>query len=314
MTSKIQINCQIPAAATGQRLDVVLAQLLPQYSRSRIQQWIKQGEVLLEGKRVSSRYNVLGLEQVNINATLPAEVLLAPEAIPLDIVFEDPYLLVINKPKNWVVHPGAGNADGTLLNALLHHEPALLHLPRAGIVHRLDKDTTGLLVVAKRLEAHHQLVKALQAREIKREYLAIVNGQVTAGGIVDAAMGRHPRQRTRMAVVSTGKRAVTRYQVKERFTEHTLLQVELETGRTHQIRVHMAHLHHPLLGDVTYGARPRYPRGASATLREAIDGFNRQALHAFRLSLAHPMSGEWLSWEAPVPEDFQLLWGLLSDS
>lgn len=232
-----------------------------------------------------------------------------PQALPLEIVFEDEHLLVVNKPSGLVVHPAAGNPDGTLLNRLLHHAPELATLPRAGIVHRLDKDTTGLLVVAKTLPAHKGLVEQLQARSIKREYRALVVGVLVTGGTVEGAVGRHPVERTRMAVVSGGKPAVTHYRVIERLPAHTFLKVELETGRTHQIRVHLAHIRHPLVGDPLYGGRPRLPKGGTEDQIRALQGFRRQALHAVRLRLTHPVSGQVLEWEAPIPEDFR---GLLS--
>jgi 23S rRNA pseudouridine1911/1915/1917 synthase len=227
-----------------------------------------------------------------------------PQDIPLDIRYQDDQLLVINKPAGLVVHPAAGNPDGTLQNALLHYDPALASLPRAGIVHRLDKDTSGLMVVARSLAAHKSLVEQLQARSVHREYLALVQGQVTAGGSVDAPVGRHPRDRLRMAVVPSGKPALTHYRVLERFPAHTLLLVRLETGRTHQIRVHMASIHHPLVGDPLYGGRARVPRGASDGLRDALSDFRRQALHARRLELRHPATGEAVAWEAEMPADF----------
>ena len=225
----------------------------------------------------------------------------------MELVYEDDHLLVVNKPAGLVVHPAAGNPDGTLQNALLHHDPALVDLPRAGIVHRLDKDTTGLMVVAKTASAHKTLVEALQAREVKREYRALVTGKPTAGGTVEAPIGRHPAKRTRMAVVSSGKHAITHYRIAERFRIHTLLAVNLETGRTHQIRVHMAHLHYPLVGDPVYGGRVKLPPAADEQTRQMLQSFRRQALHAYRLGLRHPATGEPMQWQADIPEDMQAL-------
>jgi 23S rRNA pseudouridine1911/1915/1917 synthase len=230
------------------------------------------------------------------------------EPISLDILHEDAHLIVINKPVGMVVHPAAGNPGGTMLNALLHHAPELRHVPRAGIVHRLDKDTSGVLVVARDLSAHKYLVEQLQARAFVREYLAVVNGVLTAGGTVDAPIGRHPVQRKRMAVVNVGgKSAVTHYRVEQRFRAHTLIKVNLETGRTHQIRVHMAHIHHALVGDQVYGGRLKLPAGSSEELIEVLRKFKRQALHARYLELVHPGTGESMGWEAPIPDDMQHL-------
>jgi 23S rRNA pseudouridine1911/1915/1917 synthase len=280
MTQLIQLAARVPEADAGRRLDQVLAELFPAYSRSRLQQWVKAGEVLLDGEVVAPRYKVSGGESVEIGAELRVESEVRPQNLPLDIRFEDDQLLVINKPAGLVVHPAAGNPDGTLQNALLHYDAGLASLPRSGIVHRLDKDTSGLLVVARSLGAHKSLVEQLQARSVHREYLALVQGEVTAGGHVDAPIGRHPRDRLRMAVVFSGKPSVTHYRVAERFAAYTLLSVRLETGRTHQIRVHMAHLHHPLAGDPVYGGRPRLPRAASDRLRTALGVFRRQARFA----------------------------------
>ena len=304
MTEQIHLTTRIPDADAGRRLDQVLAELFPDFSRSRLQQWVKAGEVLLNGRAVAARYKVAGGETVIIGAALPGDSTVGPQDIPLDIRYQDDQLLVINKPAGLVVHPAAGNPDGTLQNALLHYDPGLASLPRAGIVHRLDKDTSGLMVVARSLAAHKSLVEQLQARSVHREYLALVQGQVTAGGSVDAPVGRHPRDRLRMAVVPSGKPALTHYRVLERFPAHTLLLVRLETGRTHQIRVHMASIHHPLVGDPLYGGRARVPRGASDGLRDALSDFRRQALHARRLELRHPATGEAVALVAEMPADF----------
>ena len=307
MSEHIHLTGQIPQSSAGRRLDQVLAELFPGYSRSRLQQWIKAGQVLLNQRPVLARYRVAGGEQVEVRAQLQLETEVRPEDIPLDIRFQDQHLLVLNKPAGLVVHPAAGNPNGTLQNALLYYDPELAALPRAGIVHRLDKDTSGLMVVARSLSAHKSLVEQLQARSVHREYLALVQSVLAAGGTVDAPIGRHQRDRLRMAVVESGKPAISHYRVLERFAAHTLVQVRLETGRTHQIRVHMAHIHCPLLGDPLYGGRLRLPRGASAVLREAISAFRRQALHAVRLQLIHPLTREVVGWEAEIPADFNQL-------
>jgi len=304
---------RLGTAHAGRRLDQVLADLLPDLSRSRLQQWIAEGCVLVDGASCRPRHRVRGTEEVRICATPEPRGDCVAEEIPLRVVFEDDQILVVDKPADLVVHPAAGNPDGTLQNALLYHAPELAELPRAGIVHRLDKDTTGLMVVAKTFEAHKSLVDQLQRRCIRREYRALVSGILVAGGAVDAPIGRHPLHRTRMAVVAGGKPAVTHYRVSERFAAHTLLEVRLETGRTHQIRVHMAHIHHPLVGDRTYGGRLRIPRGAANRLAEALRRFPRQALHAAALGLEHPGTGEPMRWEAPVPEDMASLLDLLRE-
>lgn len=292
----------------GLRLDQALAKLFPQFSRARLQRWLAADAITVDGvSGVSAKTRVMGGEKVVVDAILEQAETWQPEKIALDVVYEDGDIIVINKPANRVVHPAAGNREGTLLNALLHHAPQLAALPRAGIVHRLDKDTSGLLVVAKSLAAHTRLVRALQARIVKREYDAIVLGAVISGGTVSAPMGRHPVDRKRMAVIETGKSAVTHYRVHERFTGFTWLRVSLETGRTHQIRVHLAHIRFPIVGDPVYGGRLRIPAGASEAVREALRGFKRQALHAARLGLTHPTTGEWCEWEASPPQDFLAL-------
>jgi len=301
----------IDPAQAGRRLDRVLSDMLPEFSRSRLQQWIDAGCVLVNGTPCRRRDKVSGGEEVHLRLELEPREQCVAEAIPLRVVFEDEQILVLDKPADFVVHPAAGNPDGTLQNALLHHCPELTRLPRAGIVHRLDKDTTGLLVVAKTLEAHKSLVDQLQRRSVRREYRALVTGSLVAGGRVDAPIGRDPLHRTRMAVVPGGKPAVTHFRVLERFSAHTFLAVHLETGRTHQIRVHMAHIKHPLVGDRTYGGRPRPPKGADPRLVEALRNFPRQALHAIALGLDHPATGESMRWEIPMPEDMTMLLGLL---
>lgn len=311
MPEMIERIATVPAECAGSRLDQVLAQLFPEFSRSRLQQWVKGGAVLVDGKVLRPKDKLFGGETVVVGATVEAADDVAAEDIPLPIVYEDDEILVIDKPVGLVVHPGAGNAAGTLQNALLHHAPSLAGVPRGGIVHRLDKDTSGLMVVAKTLSAHKQLVEQLQARTVKREYLALVSGTFTAGNRIEAPIGRHPRDRTRMAVVDNGREAITHYRIAQRFQAHTLLRVALETGRTHQIRVHMAYIGHPLVGDPVYGGRLLLPKGATDTVREALRGFRRQALHATRLALIHPASGDEMSWEAPVPADMQALLDVL---
>jgi 23S rRNA pseudouridine1911/1915/1917 synthase len=299
---------------SGKRLDQALALLFPDYSRSRLQGWIREGRVHVDGVQRKPKEKVWPGEKIVLRAVLDSVDSCQPEDIPLDLLYEDEHLLVVNKPAGLVVHPAAGNWSGTLQNALLHHDSALASLPRGGIVHRLDKDTTGLLVVARNLRTHKSLVELLQAREIKREYMAIVNGLPTAGGMVDAPIGRHPVNRVRMAVVASGKPARTHYRINERFRRHSLLDVQLESGRTHQIRVHMAYIHHPLLGDPVYGGRLKLPSGASDETVKMLRGFGRQALHARRLSLTHPVSGQAMTWESPLPVDFStLLEGLRQD-
>ena len=299
-------NLRVPAAAAGRRLDQVLAELYPQFSRSRLTTWVKSGDVLLDGKVVAPRQIVRGDELVTLNAQPTQEVPLAPEDIALDIRYEDDDVLVVNKQVGLVVHPGAGQAAGTLQNALLHYDARLTEIPRAGIVHRLDKDTSGLMVIARTLRAHTSLVEQLQARDVHRQYQAVVYGALIAGGSANAPIGRHPRDRLRQAVVAepSGKPAVTHYRVRERFRAHTLIECRLETGRTHQIRVHMAHLRHPLVGDATYGGL-KLPKGASAELTQTLHAFRRQALHAEKLEFKHPASGDTISVAAEAPDDMQ---------
>lgn len=304
----------IPADLAGRRLDQALTALFPAYSRSRLQQWIRAGQVRVDARRPRPDERVRGGERVEIDALIEAQDTCIAQAIPLTLVYEDDSLLVIDKPSGLVVHPAAGNRDGTLQNALLHHAPELAMLPRAGLVHRLDKDTSGLLVVARTLAAHKSLVEQLQTRAIEREYQAVVMGVMTAGGTVEEAVGRHPTARTRMAVTRGGKPAVTHYRVMERYRAHSRIRVRLQTGRTHQIRVHMAHIRYPLLGDPLYGGRMRLPKGCSERLREVLAGFKRQALHAARLAFVHPASGERMEWRAPLPQDMaQLIEALRED-
>ncbi|MBK1672578.1 23S rRNA pseudouridine(1911/1915/1917) synthase [Ectothiorhodospira shaposhnikovii] len=307
MTRTIELAAEIPPELAGRRLDAVLARMFPEYSRSRIQQWIEEGAVKVAGERPRARQKTCGGEAVHIRAALDDRSQDVPEDLPLDLIHEDDHLLVINKPAGLVVHPAAGHPQGTLVNALLHHAPELAHLPRAGIVHRLDKETSGLLVVARTLASHTDLVRQLQARTVGREYLALVQGSLVSGGTVEAPIGRHPVDRKCMAVVTGGREAITHYRVEERFAAHTLLRVNLETGRTHQIRVHMAHLHHPLAGDPVYGGRLRLPAGLSDGAMATLRGFRRQALHATRLSLEHPDGTGSRSWAAALPDDMEML-------
>ncbi|MEW5834226.1 MAG: 23S rRNA pseudouridine(1911/1915/1917) synthase RluD [Pseudomonadota bacterium] len=309
----IRHEAVVPLAAAGRRFDQALAEMFPDYSRSRLAGWIKAGAVTLDGAEAPPRQLLKGGEKVRLEAELEAEVSSAPEAIALDIVHEDAHLLVLNKPAGLVVHPGAGNPTGTVLNALLHHDPSLAELPRGGIVHRLDKDTSGLMVVARTLAAHTALVEMLSHHDVERQYEAVVLGTLVAGGTVDAPIGRHQGDRLRQAVrdEEDGKRAVTHFRVRERFRAHTLIQCNLETGRTHQIRVHMAHIHHPLVGDPLYGTGLRLPKGATDELVVALRAFRRQALHAERLAFEHPATGEALAFEAPRPADLEALVGSL---
>lgn len=314
MAEIIQHKDTVPESCLGKRFDQTLAEMFPDYSRSRLKDWILAGHVSVNGVIVDKpREKMFGGEQIAINTEIEAEVRFEPQDIPLNIVYEDDDLLVINKPAGLVVHPGAGNPDGTVLNALLHHCPQLEIVPRAGIVHRLDKDTTGLMVVAKTIAAQTNLVESLQAREITREYEAIASGTMTAGGIVDEPIGRHSTKRTHMAVTFSGRPSVTHYRVMEKFRLHTRLRLRLETGRTHQIRVHMAHITHPLVGDPVYGGRPRPPKNASEELREILRQFKRQALHAAMLSLYHPITGEQMTWHADIPEDMVTLTNTLRE-
>ncbi|SFN65638.1 23S rRNA pseudouridine1911/1915/1917 synthase [Formivibrio citricus] len=303
----------VPRELAGERLDAALASLMPEYSRSRISNWIKDGLVTVDGKESVPKLKLWGGEHlcVHIQAN-PEETSFQAEDIPLDVVYEDESILVIDKPAGLVVHPGSGNWSGTVLNGLLFAFPELKTVPRAGIVHRLDKDTSGLMVVARTLTAQNNLVQQLQARTVKRHYLAIVQGKLAGDGTVDAPIGRHPRERIKMAVVHTGKPAITHWRAIEQFAAHTLVECRLETGRTHQIRVHMAHIGHPLAADPVYGGKPRL---ASQEMTLALEDFNRQALHARKLSLVHPENGKTMTWKAPVPEDMTaLLYALRADA
>lgn len=305
---KIHLRKKIPEEASNKRLDQALALMFPDYSRSLLQNWIREGYVKLDGKScLIPKEKIQEGQLIEIDAKLQEKSEWEAQPISIDIVYEDKAIIVINKPAGLIVHPGAGKPDNTLVNALLHHAPELNHLPRAGLIHRLDKDTTGLLIIARSLEAHTNLVKALQNREIHREYDAIIQGKIIAGGKIETEIGRHPVHRTRMSVVDKGKPAITHYRVTERFCQHTRVQVMLETGRTHQIRVHFAHIHHPIVGDPVYGKRFTPSKKLSFTLQKALQEFKRQALHAKRLSLYHPISGKEISFEAPLPKDMKNL-------
>lgn len=305
------LTATVTDSVAGKRLDLALSQLFEQYSRARLQQWIKSGRVSVENEQRKAKDKVYLGENIVMKVEADVEVVWQPEDMPLDIIYEDDDILVINKPVGLVVHPAPGHATGTLCNGLLHHVANAVNLPRAGVVHRLDKDTSGIMVVAKTLSAHCYLVETLQAREISREYIALVLGEVTAGGTVDAPIGRHKVDRKRMAVLgdldSAGKHAVTHYRIRQRYHAYTLLDVKLETGRTHQIRVHMAHINFAIVGDPVYGGRMRTPKDCSETLRTAIQNFKRQALHAYQLTLKHPVTKEEMSWQAPLADDIQQL-------
>lgn len=284
-----------------------MAELIPDFSRSRLQKWIKDGLVLVNGEQLRPRDSVLGGELVELAIKVDEETSWKAENIPLDIIYEDDQIVVVNKPPGMVVHPGAGNHNGTLSNALLYHLSSQASLPRAGIVHRLDKDTSGLLVVAKTLTAHKDLVEQLQQRSVKREYIALCQGVMTAGGTVDAPIGRHPTNRMRMAVMDSGKPAITHYRVKQRYRAHTLIQVNLETGRTHQIRVHMSYIRYPLVGDMVYGGRLKIPANCSEKFALELKRFRRQALHAASLGLKHPTTDKAMQFNANLPEDMEAL-------
>ncbi|NCT56436.1 MAG: 23S rRNA pseudouridine(1911/1915/1917) synthase RluD [Legionella sp.] len=303
----------VPVELAGERVDRILAQLCPMFSRSQLTNWLKAGFVTVNNQQLKPKTKLEGGECIiltrPIDIAVPATSQFIPEAIPLDIAYEDDDLMVINKPAGLVVHPGAGNRAHTLVNALVHHNASLNQLPRAGIIHRLDKETTGLLLVGKTLESYTALVRQMQAREIDRHYVTLVQGHIISGQTLKTLYGRHPRQRLKMAVCETGKEAITSYTVKKHYPKAgaTFLDVKLMTGRTHQIRVHMAHIHHPIIGDPLYGGRPRHPVGLSDEARDVFLGFKRQALHAKTLNFAHPMRDEHLTFEAPLPQDFQNL-------
>jgi 23S rRNA pseudouridine1911/1915/1917 synthase len=303
----------VPAELSGQRLDQALARMFPEYSRSRLKKWLLQGFITVDEQAMRPRDAVTGGESVRLQPQPETSVTSAPEALELDIIFADEDCLVVNKPAGLVVHPGTGNPHGTLMNGLLHHVPELDQLPRAGIVHRLDKDTSGLLLVAKTLQAHTALVRALAVRDIARHYIAVCGGVLTGGGSINEPIGRHPVDRLKMSVQRDGKVAVTHYRVIQRFAAHTSIAVQLETGRTHQIRVHFAHRRHSLVGDQTYGGRLAMPAGASDRLRDTLRQFRRQALHAEKLAFAHPRSGEIIDLQVAPPADFADLLSALAE-
>jgi len=312
MIKTLKLNAIVSELQLGQRLDKTLAKLFPDYSRSRIKKWILADQVMVNGKKMNKpRDRVLGNEFISINAQIKEDAPWIPQAIFLDIVYEDNDILVINKPRGLVIHPGAGNIDGTILNALLYFYPEIINVPRAGIVHRLDKNTTGLIVVAKTIPAHTYLVQALQKHKIIREYEAIAIGNIASGGIVEKPIARHPTKRTHMMVHLTGKSAVTYYRVMEHFRAYTRLRLRLKTGRTHQIRVHMSHIQHSLVGDPVYSGQLSYPKGTSNILINTLRSFDRQALHATMLRLSHPISGIQMEWHASLPEDMSNLITLL---
>ena len=304
---KLQRQVLVPAELAGARLDQAAAALLDEFSRSRLKRWIDAGRLTVNGLQSEPKARLKGGETLELSAELEAAVPIEPEAIGLDIVYEDEAVLVIDKPAGLVVHPGAGNAQGTLQNALLHRDPGLAALPRAGLVHRLDKDTSGLLVVARDPAAQQSLTTQIERRSVKRIYDALCQSVLTGGGCIEAALGRHPRDRTKMAVRQGGRSARTHYRVLERFRAHTLVRCELDTGRTHQIRVHMAHIRAPLVGDPAYGGRLKLPRRPTEELRLALQSFARQALHATRLAFEHPRSGELMTFESPRAADIEAL-------
>ncbi len=309
------IEAMVPEHLAGKRFDQALAEMFPEFSRSRLTEWIKSGDALLNGEFSKPKIAVNGGETVTLAAKQQIETDAVAEDIPLTVVYADADVLVVDKPAGLVVHPGAGNPRGTLVNALLHYDASLANLPRAGIVHRLDKDTSGLMVVARSLRAHASLIEQLSSRAVHRQYVAVVQGPMVAGNTVDAPIDRHPRDRIRMAVAKegAGREAITHYRVREKFRAHTLVECRLETGRTHQIRVHMAYVKHPLVGDPLYGGSFKLPKAATEELVAALRGFRRQALHAEKLSFVHPVSGETLGFESPLPADMVALIDILRD-
>lgn len=312
-TIQIEKSASLIFPPTGQRFDQAAVVLFGEHSRSRLQTWIAEGLLTLNGETAGQREIVHHRDSLQLKVQIVFEPSAKAEPIALDVVYEDSALIVINKPAGLVVHPGAGNTRGTLVNALLHYAPELEALPRAGLVHRIDKETTGLLVIARTMEAHTKLVDALQLREISREYEAVVRGHLIAGGTIDKPIDRDPRDRTKMAIRQGGRESVTHYRVLEKYRSHTRLRVKLESGRTHQIRVHMASVKHPLLGDPVYGGRLAIPAGTSPQMEDLLRNFRRQALHARRLALVHPETGERMDWQVAPPQDMQELINILRE-
>ncbi len=313
MIDRVELTAVAQEVAAGERLDQVASRLFPDYSRSRLQAWIRDGALRVDGAVLRPKEKIVAGSVLQISAQLEDAVGWQAQPIALDVVHEDESLLVINKPAGLVVHPAAGHQDGTLVNALINHHAAMSQLPRGGIVHRLDKDTSGIMVAAKTLKAHANLVEQLQARSVGRTYDAVCVGAMTGGATIDAPMGRHPRQRKKMAVLPQGgKTAVTHYRIAQRFMHHTHITVQLETGRTHQIRVHLAHRHYPLIGDPVYGGRPRIPAAASQRLVDSLRSFPRQALHARELRLFHPRDGSEMVFDCPMPDDMRELLAVLA--
>ena len=308
------LTATVPDEMAGMRLDQILSSLFSDYSRSKLQTWVKSERVKVDGVFLKTRTRLEGGEWIELDAEPEAVLNCEAENIPLDIIYEDEALLIVNKPAGLVVHPGAGNWTGTLQNALLYYNQALNVLPRAGIIHRIDKDTSGLLMVAKTLQAHHNLSDQLQLRSIEREYIAVVRGWMTAGGTINEPIGRHPQDRIRYTVREEGREAVTHYRLMERFERYSVIRVKLETGRTHQIRVHMAHLHYPLVGDPLYSGSFQMPAKCSQNLEIQLRNFKRQALHATKLGLVHPVTQETMQWEQPIPEDMRLLIAALAEN
>ena len=302
----------IPERFAGQRIDTALSEMLPDYSRSKISSWVRSGMATIKGKPFKPKDKADGEEVVTLSIIKEPSVEWSAENIKLDIVYQDEDIIVVNKPAGLVTHPGSGNWTGTLANALLHYDSGLQNLDRAGIVHRLDKNTSGLMVVARSEVAQKYLSEQIQEHQVSREYSAIVYGHMISGGTIDEPIGRDPKDRIKQAVVDNGKIALTHYRVIDRFSHHTHVKAVLETGRTHQIRVHMSHIGHPLVADPMYGGRLRFPKKADEKLKDALKGFNRQALHSRKLALKHPVSGELMSWEAPLPKDLQQLLEVLS--
>lgn len=303
MSESVEADFVIAMDHSGMRLDQAIADLMPDYSRSRLQQWIKQGAITVNGAQFKPKEKVKVNDLIEVNAELEPQGVWLPEPVDLDIVYEDESIIILNKPTGLVVHPAAGNYSGTLVNGLLHYNESLNNVPRAGIVHRLDKDTTGLMVIAKTLQAHAHIVAQLQDRSMGREYEAVVTGVMTGGGKVDEPIARHSRDRKKMTVTPFGKHAVTHYRLIKKFEHHTHIRVKLETGRTHQIRVHMSHIGYSLVGDATYAGRSKVPAGTSPEFKEALRAFPRQALHAKKLTLIHPQTEEEMSWEVDLPQD-----------